>query len=132
MSRSRTHEITSHTALVIDDDPVVCMITSHFLRQLGIETIVSGSVPDAFKVTAQKAPDVILLDLFLKDQLSESLIPILREKFSPVPPPIVIITAEENPAALLNEQSAPSSILMKPFSLSELESCLISLGIITK
>ncbi len=108
------------------------MIASHFLRQLGLEAIVSGSLPEALNVTAQKAPDVILLDLFLGDQISESLLPTLRERFSPVPPPIVIITAQENPAALLNEQSAPSAFLIKPFSSSELESCLISLGIKTK
>lgn len=116
-------------ALLVDDDPVVQMLVTHFLQGLGFEVETATTVQEALYRLEANAPHLLLLDLFLSDGQSTPLLEHLtiRTGASPV---IVIMTACEDVEAIMGDSFLRPTILQKPFTQSELREHLLSIGAI--
>lgn len=124
--------MNSRLALLVDDDPVVHLLVSDLLRHLGLKTEIATNLDDAWSQISERRPDILLLDLFLADGITASLLTKLAHNYPPPAPPVLLITSHEEVGYLLSDVPPPSTILRKPFTLPELRGALQKLGIVDK
>jgi CheY-like chemotaxis protein len=70
---------SSISILVVDDEPAIREIFSHFLERRGHKVVTVGSAKDALKSAASVEFDVIILDNILPDISGLDLVEQLRE-----------------------------------------------------
>lgn len=121
--------MNSKNALLVDDDPVVLMLVSQYLINLGFSVKKALSLYEAERVVETAAPSVILLDLFLSDGDNTSFLEFLSSG-DVVAPPVVIMTSHDDVAGIIGDSGHYAGVLRKPFSQSELLVCLSDLGFV--
>lgn len=109
--------------LVVDDEPEVCgMLRSHFeLRGYTVKT--AGDGGEGIQACAQYTPDVILLDLKMKDMDGDRAVPELR-RLAPKAR-IYVISAYQDTITQKRLAGLPiDGFFEKPVSLATLQSLL--------
>jgi len=79
--------------LIIDDDRASSALVTNILQVHGFLTVVLNDSSRALKVVEDEHPDLVLLDLIMPDVCGTDVLESLRQKFSPVDLPIVMLTA---------------------------------------
>ena len=79
--------------LIIDDDRASSALVKNILQVHDFLTVVLNDSTRALKVVEEEHPDLILLDLIMPDVCGTDVLEYLRQKFSPVDLPIVMLTA---------------------------------------
>ena len=83
--------LTLESAYIIDDEEVICMLLSAILKREGMEIEYSTTIKNAVEGAIEFNPDVIFLDLNLKDGSGFSIVPELQKELPNAE--IVIISA---------------------------------------
>ncbi len=88
------------TALIIDDDMIMCDMLSEMIEDLGHDAEASQSLKDGLKLVSSKAFDIVFLDVKMPDGNGLDIISKVKE--APSLPEIIIITGlgDENGAEL--------------------------------
>ncbi len=104
--------------LVVDDEPQICSLLETYLQAEGFETMAVGSAAAGLTAVANRAPDIVLLDLGLPDQSGLYLLGKIRE-ISEVYVMIISARAEEVDK-LLGLGLGADDYVTKPFSPREI------------
>jgi len=106
-------------ALVVDDDTTVRDVVHRYLDRAGYRVILAGDGEQALAAVAEKAPDVVVLDLMLPRLGGLEVCRRLRRDAERVP--IVMLTAlGEEEDRVLGLELGADDYLTKPFSPREL------------
>jgi DNA-binding response OmpR family regulator len=111
--------VTSHRALVVEDDVLTAESIAFALRDEGFEVDLAHDGETAVEWARARPPDVAVLDLRLPGELSGMEVCALLRRESPLP--ILVVTARhsETDVVLALERGADDYVT-KPFSLPEL------------
>lgn len=107
------------TILAVDDDEGLLILMAEVLRREGYEVATAGSGSRAFDRLRERAPDLMLLDLKMKDVDGAALIKRLRQEYAPVPFVVVTGQGDERVAVEVMKQGALDYV-MKDAGLLEL------------
>jgi DNA-binding response OmpR family regulator len=117
----------SRRALIVEDEPLVCMMAADALVELGFQTIEAGTGAQALKLADGESGALAfaLVDLGLPDMPGEQLLITLQERH----PSLRIIVASGKGKPDLADSSASSRLIVlpKPYSFEELKSAISQL-----
>ena len=111
-------EHSSHSVLVVEDDPAVRNLISTALESRGYQYTTAGTGKAAIAAAATTSPDIVLLDLGLPDVDGVDVIRRIRT-WSKMP--IIVISARSDDSDTIDALDAGADdYLTKPFSVGEL------------
>lgn len=111
--------------MIVEDDPMIGEMLAMYLSEEGYEVKRSENGTDGLRMTAQFAPDIVLLDLVLPDMYGTEFCTKLRET-SLVP--ILVVSMKTEVSERVNALSAGADdFLSKPFSMRELTARMAAL-----
>jgi two-component system phosphate regulon response regulator PhoB len=107
--------------LIVEDEPSIVELVVYTLAQVGCESVVAGTVGEAWECLQQRLPNLVLLDWMLPDQSGLRFLAQMRSdrQFSDIP--VMMLTAkstEEDKVAGLD--NGADDYVTKPFSPREL------------
>lgn len=109
------------TVLIVDDDPVFCVIMREFLASYGYEVHLAYDVPEALTFLECITPDLILSDIMMPDIDGLWLVRSLRSAPAWSKIPTIVISAkampEDRQAAI---EAGADAFVSKPFSIKDL------------
>lgn len=110
------------TVLVVDDEPVNLQVIGNHLSLHQYTVIEALSGQEALDVVAkEKKPDLLLLDVMMPKMSGFEVCQKLRENYSPIELPIILVTAKNQATDLIEGfSSGANDYLTKPFSKHEL------------
>lgn len=109
------------TVLVVDDEPVNLQVAVNYLAARGLAVITAASGPEALRTVENQRPDLVLLDLMMPGMTGFEVCRQLRETHSSAELPVIILTARNRMADLVEGFDAGANdYLTKPFSGEEL------------
>ncbi len=115
-----------YTVIIVEDDPMVRRINEGFLEKVSDYKHIGsyGSIKHAKDVILEKAPDLLLLDIFFPNEQGVELLKWLRENH--IGTDVIFITAD-NSAQTIEEAKRYGAFdyLLKPFRYERLEEALI-------
>lgn len=118
------HEVLKNRrrVLIVDDEPINIRVLKHFLEHENYTVITAASGKEAMdKVINDKELDLVILDMMLSDMLGFEICSLLREKYSLLELPIIIMTADNRTESLVvSFEVGANDYLKKPFERSEL------------
>lgn len=107
--------------LVVDDQPANLRVVSALLSRHGYEVDNAADGPAALAVCAQRAPDLVLLDMMMPGMDGFGLIAELKQRESLLRIPVVFLTAAHDRDLLLRAFDAGAvDYVTKPFTPEEL------------
>lgn len=117
----------SRRALIVEDEPLICMMAADSLVELGFQTIEAGTAEQALKLAdgEKDALAFALVDLGLPDMPGEQLLIELQERHPSLP--IIVASGRGTPDLAPSAAQANFIILPKPYSFNDLKSALAQL-----
>jgi signal transduction histidine kinase len=107
--------------LVVDDEPMVRLVTAKLLRLRGHEVAEAEGGPDALIALETSAVDLVVTDLSMPDMSGRELAAEIRLRFPSMP--VVLLTGDTDAEA---ESADIKAVVRKPFQLDVLEAALQS------
>jgi len=123
-------EIQVSKVLIVEDSLSQSAILADIVRQAGHKPVVYNSLPTGItQILLKEQPNLVLLDLKLADadgvQIADGFQLCREIKKSPLKPPVIVITAEDDDeAAEWALLQGADAFLQKPFNLTDLTSIL--------
>lgn len=116
----------SRRALIVEDEPLICMMAADSLGELGFQTVEAGTAEQALKLAAGEdgAITFALVDLGLPDMPGEELLATLQQRHPSLP---IIVASGRGNAELPQAQQDKLVLMPKPYSFSDLKSALSKL-----
>lgn len=109
----------NETILVVDDEPRVVRLIMQVLRAVGYRVLETSNGAAALEMTALERPDLILLDIMLRDGPDGYAVCRQLREFSDVP--VIMLTAKARDADILaGFDAGADDYLTKPFNSREL------------
>ena len=106
--------------LIVEDEVLLSMMLEDVFSDAGAQVVgPAATVEQAMALIAAEVIDVALLDVFLRDQRSDPVAEILRQRGVPY----VLATGYNNPQGA---ELASAPTLQKPYRLDQLEASLIA------
>lgn len=108
-------EKKSHTALVVDDDSVICSLLTVLLKMEKIQAICAGTVQEADRIIKDnKDIDLFLIDYFLPDGEGPEVVDLIKS----IRPntPIIVISGKSEDVKLPSLVAGANMVIAKPFS----------------
>lgn len=116
ISEMRRMRQTSHTVLIVDDDPLIARLLELRLASPDRRIYTAATLGEARAFVAEHRPDVVVLDLFLPDGDGRMLLAELRAAEATSEVPVVVVSgASERSARLEAEAMGADGYLTKPF-----------------
>lgn len=117
----------SKRALIVEDEPLVCMMAADALEELGFQTMQAGSAAQALKFaeTADGSLAFALVDLGLPDMPGEQLLTTLQERHPSLP--IIVASGRGKPDLAPSPALTRLIILPKPYSFEDLKAAISQL-----
>lgn len=108
--------------LIVDDEPVNIKVLKNFLEYEKYTVISADNGKEAINIVSNdKELDLVILDMMLPDMLGYEICSLLREKYSLLDLPILIMTADNRTESLVvSFECGANDYLRKPFERSEL------------
>ena len=119
--------MASCRVLIIDDDAACRRVFFRLADKLGYESVSASSGREGLALARQRSPDVLLLDLRLRDMTGFEVLKALRQDPATESLPVIVITGESEAADLLSSAAAGfgvSAYLQKPVALAVLAAAL--------
>ncbi|WP_411680991.1 ATP-binding protein [Clostridium thailandense] len=119
--KNKTNE-NNRRILVVDDEPINISVLKHFLEYEHYTVITAANGKEAMdKVFNDKDLDLIILDIMLPDMLGFEICSLIREKYSLIELPVIMMTADNRTESLVASfECGANDYLEKPFERSEL------------
>ena len=113
-----------HRVLIVEDEPDIAGLIKHALERSGdADADIVGSGDDALKAVAERAPDLVILDLNLPVLGGLEVCRILRSRSDSRHVPIIMLTARSSEDDRVSGLDlGADDYVTKPFSLRELTS----------
>lgn len=109
------------TVLIVDDDPINLQVLMNHLTFAGYKVLKAENGFDALKVVDTTPPDIVLLDVMMPKMSGYEVAVKIREKFTLMEMPILMLTAKNQPQDIVNGLKAGANdYLVKPFDKDEL------------
>lgn len=117
----------SKRALIVEDEPLICMMAADSLEELGFQTVQAGSGAQALKFaeSADGALAFALVDLGLPDMPGEQLLTTLQERHPSLP--IIVASGKGKPDLAPSAAQARLILLPKPYSFEDLKAAISQL-----
>jgi len=113
-------------ALLVDDEPEICLLLSNMLRRAGMHCVLAHSVKDGRKALSEQHFDIVFLDVNLPDGLGYELVPGIKAD-SPGTRSIAISAMDtEGPKAIA---AGADRFIAKPFNRATIFASIRDLGI---
>jgi Signal transduction histidine kinase len=108
--------------LIVDDEPVNIKVLKNFLEYEKYTVITADNGKEAINIVSNdKEIDLVILDMMLPDMLGYEICSLLRERYSMLELPILIMTADNRTESLVvSFECGANDYLRKPFERSEL------------
>lgn len=108
------------SVLVVDDEPTIGEVLSHYLSVAGYQARVATNGPDALEAAAEEWPDLVVLDLMLPDIDGLEVMRRLRERESDRVAVILLTAKGEESDRVVGLRLGADDYVVKPFSPAEL------------
>ncbi len=120
--------LSKATVVQIEDTPVNLRLLQRVLERMGVTRLMNAvSGADGIELVRQVVPDVVLLDLNLKDMSGVDVLAQLQQEEELKGIPVVILSADATPARISELQSRGAfAYLTKPFDPALLRSTLLN------
>jgi two-component system response regulator ResD len=119
-----THEdlgcAESAAVLVVDDEPTIGEIVARYLERAGFDTRVALDGPGAIAMSAERRPDLVILDIMLPGIDGLEVMRRLHELHSPRPAVILLTAKGEESDRITGLRRGADDYVVKPFSPGEL------------
>lgn len=91
--------MSKRVILIVDDDPDFQLVLRHSLEQKGYSCISTASVEDALEKVRRGAPDLVILDLGLRQASGLALLQNLAKSVSSGDqiPPVLVVSGHSDP-----------------------------------
>ena len=113
-----------HRILVVDDDQGVRTLLTRYLEMEGYDVVVASNGREALDAAANKAPDLVLLDLMLQPDDGLDVLARLREHSNIA---VILLTGLASEAdRVMGLKLGADDYVVKPFSAAEIEARIAS------
>ncbi len=106
--------------LVVDDEPTIGEILARYLQRAGFDTRVALDGPSAIALSAERHPDLVILDIMLPGIDGLEVMRRLHELLSPRPAVILLTAKGEESDRIMGLRRGADDYVVKPFSPGEL------------
>jgi DNA-binding response OmpR family regulator len=110
----------SAAVLVVDDEPTIGEIVARYLQRAGFDTRVALDGPGAIAMSAERRPDLVILDIMLPGIDGFEVMRRLHELHSPRPAVILLTAKGEESDRIMGLRRGADDYVVKPFSPGEL------------
>jgi DNA-binding response OmpR family regulator len=119
---------TSHTVLLVEDDPELQRMMSKHLAQMNLTVLIASHYRGALAHLESGTPDLACVDIGLPSESGFELCEHIRGPLGLKSLPIVVTSESDWPAAMAYaEEAGANAFLPKPFSMSELGANIMAL-----
>lgn len=133
LEKIRIKDITNPTILVVDDEPLNQKILVDIIEELEINIILADNGKEAIDILETNKIDLIILDFILPDMLGDKVCKRIRQKYSMVELPILVLTASGSTMDLMDAFNyGANDFQRKPVDSEELISRIRSLLLMKK
>lgn len=133
LQRENIENIGKLMVLIVDDKPLNQKVLVNIMSQLGLNTILADNGKEALDVLEKNKIDLIVLDFMLPDISGDKVCKKIRQKYSMVELPILILTASGRTIDLMNAfDYGANDFQRKPIDSEELKSRIQSLLLMKK
>lgn len=102
--------------LVVDDDPVVQMISTEYLTSAGYSVATAGSSAEGLEQIESLNPDLLLLDMILPDGNGIEVVHGLKQSGRLAELPVIMLSADRDTETMARKQNLRiCGFLEKPF-----------------
>jgi len=109
------------SVLIVEDDPTTVQLIEFLLRKNNFEVLIAQDGVEALKISREKKPDLILMDVMMPKMDGIEAIEKLQESEETQEIPIVILSAlGQEMDVMRGLQAGASGYIVKPFSPQEL------------
>jgi DNA-binding response OmpR family regulator len=108
------------SVLVVDDEPTIREIVSRYLERAGYRASLAADGPQAVAMSAEIAPDLVVLDIMLPGFDGLEVMRILRDRPAPRPAVILLTAKGEESDRIVGLRRGADDYMAKPFSPREL------------
>ena len=115
-----------HHALLIDDEPEICLLLSYMLRRVGADCVFAHSVAEGRQALEHGRFDVVFMDVHLPDGLGYELVPCIRSLDQGTRTIAISALDNEGPRALA---AGADLFIPKPFDRATILSSISDLGL---
>src|SRR5690554_5741517 len=123
--------MTTHTALIVDDEPDIRDLLEITLTRMGIETLTAPDITSALKLLEKHSPQLCLTDMNLPDGNGIELVQWIQ-KHKPATPVAVITAYGSMDTAIESLKAGAFDFVSKPVELSRLRELVNSALKLTK
>jgi DNA-binding response OmpR family regulator len=106
--------------LVVDDEPTIREIVSRYLERAGYRTSLAADGPQAVAISAELAPDLVVLDIMLPGFDGLEVLRMLQDRPPPRPAVILLTAKGEESDRIVGLTRGADDYMAKPFSPREL------------
>jgi len=118
MPSEQDHEGAS--VLVVDDEPTIADVVARYLQRAGFQTRVAQDGPQAIAMSAERAPDLVVLDVMLPGFDGLEVMRRLHEREHQRPAVILLTAKGEESDRIAGLRRGADDYVVKPFSPGEL------------
>ncbi|HEY1689538.1 MAG TPA: response regulator transcription factor [Solirubrobacteraceae bacterium] len=106
--------------LVVDDEPTIGEVLCRYLQRAGFEAGCAGDGSQALAMSAQRRPDLVILDIMLPGVDGLEVMRILHGQEGPRPAVILLTAKGEESDRIVGLRRGADDYVVKPFSPAEL------------
>ncbi len=112
---------------VVDDDPVIRMLVTEYLRHHGhsVEVIECGQ--HCLERLRSEVPDILVLDMMMPDMNGQEVLQTLRADPNTARLPVIMLSADRLMAGEAGDEVKADCYLQKPFNIKEFLAAIESL-----
>ncbi|NQV37045.1 MAG: response regulator [Candidatus Marinimicrobia bacterium] len=110
--------------LIVDDERIICILLSRLLKKLDYEVVgIANCGDDAVKLIKVVEPDVVLMDINMKDQMDGINAAKTIHTFTDIP---IIFSTGETKESIIAEalKTSPSGYINKPFRIEDIKTTI--------
>ncbi len=106
--------------LAVDDEPDILDVIQEGLKMKGFDTIIASNGADAVSMAVQAKPDLVLLDVLLKDRNGLDVCREIKAKVASFTPVIMMTGQDDLREKVPGVSNIADDLLSKPFQIEEL------------
>ncbi len=120
-------DISQHTVMVVDDNPLNVELLKDALESMGQEVIPAYSGPEALKLVENYMPDLILLDIMMPDMDGYTVLNFLKKDSKTKDIPVIFISALNKTQDMVRGfKQGTYDYITKPFKIEEVKARIMA------